>query len=80
MLSSIFQYCVLKGYSVLHLRLSIFFSEFEEGREWISNELIFTKNKDVNFFEVTIRVLGGLLTNYHFTQDEMFLKKAVSTC
>ncbi|KAI8430991.1 hypothetical protein MSG28_001084 [Choristoneura fumiferana] len=50
--------------------------EFEEGREWISNELIFTKNKDVNFFEVTIRVLGGLLTNYHFTQDEMFLKKA----
>lgn len=56
------------------------FSEFEEGREWISNELIFTKNKDVNFFEVTIRVLGGLLTNYHFTQDEMFLKKAVSTC
>ncbi|XP_063373659.1 endoplasmic reticulum mannosyl-oligosaccharide 1,2-alpha-mannosidase [Cydia amplana] len=50
--------------------------EFDEGREWISKELVFTRNKDVNFFEVTIRVLGGLLTNYHYTQDEMFLKKA----
>ncbi|CAH4038456.1 endoplasmic reticulum mannosyl-oligosaccharide 1,2-alpha-mannosidase isoform X1 [Pieris brassicae] len=50
--------------------------EFEEGREWIKNELEFTKNKDVNFFEVTIRVLGALLTNYHFSGDDMFLEKA----
>ncbi|XP_063837980.1 endoplasmic reticulum mannosyl-oligosaccharide 1,2-alpha-mannosidase [Ostrinia nubilalis] len=50
--------------------------EFEEGKQWIKDQLIFTKNKDVNFFEVTIRVLGALLTNYHFTQDEMFLEKA----
>lgn len=54
------------------------FSEFEEGKQWIQNELVFTKNKDVNFFEVTIRVLGGLLSCYHFTQDRMFLTKAVS--
>ncbi|XP_014366340.2 endoplasmic reticulum mannosyl-oligosaccharide 1,2-alpha-mannosidase [Papilio machaon] len=50
--------------------------EYEEGKKWIKTELIFTKNKDVNFFEVTIRVLGALLTNYHFSQDEMFLDKA----
>ncbi|XP_026500859.1 endoplasmic reticulum mannosyl-oligosaccharide 1,2-alpha-mannosidase [Vanessa tameamea] len=50
--------------------------EFEEGKQWIKNELIFTKNKDVNFFEVTIRVLGALLTNYHFTEDTLFLDKA----
>ncbi|XP_061382167.1 endoplasmic reticulum mannosyl-oligosaccharide 1,2-alpha-mannosidase isoform X2 [Danaus plexippus] len=50
--------------------------EFQEGKEWINNELIFTKQKDVNFFEVTIRVLGALLTNYHFTEDKMFLDKA----
>ncbi|CAK1588611.1 unnamed protein product [Parnassius mnemosyne] len=50
--------------------------EYEEGRKWIKEELIFTKNKDVNFFEVTIRVLGALLSNYHFTQDDMFLNKA----
>lgn len=53
------------------------FTEFQEGKEWINNELIFTKQKDVNFFEVTIRVLGALLTNYHFTEDKMFLEKAV---
>ncbi|KAF9804867.1 hypothetical protein SFRURICE_007770 [Spodoptera frugiperda] len=51
--------------------------EFEEGKQWIQNELVFTKNKDVNFFEVTIRVLGGLLSCYHFTQDRMFLTKAI---
>ncbi|XP_050360996.1 endoplasmic reticulum mannosyl-oligosaccharide 1,2-alpha-mannosidase isoform X2 [Nymphalis io] len=50
--------------------------EFEEGKEWIKNELVFTKNKDVNFFEVTIRVLGALLSNFHFTQDTMFIDKA----
>ncbi|XP_013189359.2 endoplasmic reticulum mannosyl-oligosaccharide 1,2-alpha-mannosidase isoform X1 [Amyelois transitella] len=50
--------------------------EFEEGKQWIKDELVFTKNKDVNFFEVTIRVLGALLTNYHFTRDDMFLNKA----
>lgn len=52
--------------------------EYEEGKKWVKEELVFTKNKDVNFFEVTIRVLGALLTNYHFTGDEMFLDKAVS--
>nr|XP_034839170.1 LOW QUALITY PROTEIN: endoplasmic reticulum mannosyl-oligosaccharide 1,2-alpha-mannosidase-like [Maniola hyperantus] len=50
--------------------------EFEEGRQWVNSELVFTKNKDVNLFEVTIRVLGALLTNHHFTQDPMFLDKA----
>ncbi|XP_013140032.1 PREDICTED: endoplasmic reticulum mannosyl-oligosaccharide 1,2-alpha-mannosidase isoform X2 [Papilio polytes] len=50
--------------------------EYEEGKKWIKTELVFTKNKDVNFFEVTIRVLGALLTNYHFSHDKMFLEKA----
>lgn len=51
--------------------------EYEEGKNWIANDLTFTRNKDVNFFEVTIRVLGALLTNYHFTLDDMFLQKAI---
>ncbi|XP_047040270.1 endoplasmic reticulum mannosyl-oligosaccharide 1,2-alpha-mannosidase isoform X1 [Helicoverpa armigera] len=52
-------------------------NEFEEGKQWIQEELVFTKSKDVNFFEVTIRVLGGLLSCYHFSQDRMFLTKAI---
>ncbi|KAG6446541.1 endoplasmic reticulum mannosyl-oligosaccharide 1,2-alpha-mannosidase [Manduca sexta] len=51
--------------------------EFEEAKEWVKNDLVFTKNKDVNFFEVSIRILGGLLSVHHFTQDKMFLDKAV---
>lgn len=52
--------------------------EFEESRNWIEQYLKFDINKDVNLFEVTIRVLGGLLSAYHFTGDKMFLTKAVS--
>ena len=32
----------------------------------------------VNVFETTIRVLGGLLSAHHLSQDDVFLRKAVS--
>ena len=51
--------------------------EFEEAREWVEKEMVIAQDKDVNLFETTIRVLGGLLATYHLTQDKMFLKKAV---
>ena len=55
-----------------------FFTEFQEARNWVANDLSFEVNKDANLFEVTIRVLGGLLSSYHLSKDEMFLTKAVS--
>jgi mannosyl-oligosaccharide alpha-1,2-mannosidase len=33
-------------------------------------------SRDVNLFETTIRVLGGLLSAYHLSADKMFLEKA----
>ena len=51
--------------------------EFDEARDWIENEMKIAQDKDVNLFETTIRVLGGLLSAFHLTQDKMFLKKAV---
>uniref|UniRef100_A0A3B5LBG0 alpha-1,2-Mannosidase n=1 Tax=Xiphophorus couchianus TaxID=32473 RepID=A0A3B5LBG0_9TELE len=39
-------------------------------------ELSFDKNVDVNLFETTIRILGGLLSCYHLTGDQLFLDKA----
>ena len=51
--------------------------EFQQGREWVANSLTFEKNVDVNLFETTIRVLGGLLSAYHLSQDDLFLRKAV---
>ena len=53
-------------------------AEFAEAREWVSTELSFNKNVDVNLFETTIRILGGLLSTYHLSGDPMFLEKAVS--
>lgn len=44
----------------------------------MSSELSFNKNVDVNLFESTIRILGGLLSIYHLTEDPLFLSKAVS--
>lgn len=50
--------------------------EYEEAREFVANSLSFDKDKDVNLFEITIRVLGGLLSAYHLTGDEVFKEKA----
>uniref|UniRef100_A0A8D7ZWD0 alpha-1,2-Mannosidase n=1 Tax=Culex pipiens TaxID=7175 RepID=A0A8D7ZWD0_CULPI len=51
--------------------------EFDEARNWIDQYLRFDVNRDVNLFEVTIRVLGGLLSTYHLSGDKMFLDKAL---
>ncbi|XP_077302061.1 alpha-Mannosidase class I b [Arctopsyche grandis] len=51
--------------------------EYKEAKDWVATKLSFDVNKDVNLFEVTIRVLGALLSNYHLTGDSMFLDKAV---
>ncbi|XP_062310203.1 mannosidase, alpha, class 1B, member 1b [Osmerus eperlanus] len=50
--------------------------EFEEAKTWVSTELSFNKNVDVNLFESTIRILGGLLSTYHLTGEAVFLDKA----
>ncbi|XP_029039159.1 endoplasmic reticulum mannosyl-oligosaccharide 1,2-alpha-mannosidase [Osmia bicornis bicornis] len=53
-------------------------NEFLEARTWVDKNLVFTSNRDVNLFEVTIRVLGGLLSAYHLSGDKIFLNKATS--
>ena len=51
--------------------------EYQEARDWVANELHVDKAGDVNLFESTIRILGGLLSIYHLSGDEMYLQKAV---
>lgn len=51
--------------------------EFDEARSWVDQFLLFDIQRDVNLFEVTIRVLGGLLSTYHLSGDIMFLKKSI---
>ena len=66
------------GECVTLMRLAFIFAEFEEARNWVENDMNIKPNVDVNLFETTIRVLGGLLSAYHLSKDEVFLDKAVS--
>jgi len=52
-------------------------NEFDRGKEWIKNNLDISKmSGDVSVFETNIRYVGGLLTLYSFTGDEIFKEKA----
>lgn len=53
-----------------------FKDEFKKARDWVAASLHFNQATDVSVFEITIRFLGGLLSSYAFTGDEMFKIKA----
>jgi mannosyl-oligosaccharide alpha-1,2-mannosidase len=44
--------------------------ELNHAREWVSTTLNYEKNQDVNTFETTIRMLGGLLSA-HYLQEAL---------
>ena len=53
-------------------------NEFSRARTWVQDSLdIKGNNRYVNVFETTIRVLGGLLSTYALTRDQLFLDKSV---
>ncbi|CAL2050050.1 unnamed protein product [Caenorhabditis brenneri] len=51
--------------------------EAAEATDWIQNKLHFEKDRMVNFFECTIRVLGGMMSAFYLTGNQMFLEKSV---
>ncbi|KAG0703635.1 glycoside hydrolase family 47 protein [Suillus ampliporus] len=51
--------------------------EYQRARAWVADELSFERDGNLNTFETTIRVLGGLLAAYHLSGgDLVFLEKA----
>ena len=50
--------------------------EADATREYIATHLSFDQDVYVKNFEITIRLLGGLLSNYQLTGDERLLKLA----
>ncbi|XP_072993669.1 mannosyl-oligosaccharide 1,2-alpha-mannosidase MNS1-like [Typha latifolia] len=50
--------------------------EFQEAREWVADSLDFNKDYEASVFETTIRVVGGLLSAYDLSGDDIFLEKA----
>ncbi|KAI8321873.1 hypothetical protein GQ54DRAFT_297731 [Martensiomyces pterosporus] len=43
--------------------------EYKEGRDFLVNEISFDQNGAVSLFETTIRVLGGLLSAFHWSGE-----------
>ncbi|KAJ3315345.1 hypothetical protein HDV04_003738 [Boothiomyces sp. JEL0838] len=48
-----------------------------DAKHWIESDLKYDGDGDSNVFEITIRVLGGLLSTYTFTEEQAFLDKAI---
>lgn len=53
---------------------------FAEARDWVANSLSLDSDRYNNLFEITIRIMGGLLSAYHLSGDEMFLVKVQYIC
>jgi mannosidase alpha-like ER degradation enhancer 2 len=53
-----------------------FDAEARTTREYIATHLSFDKDIEVQNFEITIRLLGGLLSSYELTGDQRLLKLA----
>lgn len=53
-----------------------FKKEADETRKFITANLSFDKDLDVQNFEITIRILGGLLSSYQMTGDKKLLALA----
>ncbi|KAK6456147.1 mannosyl oligosaccharide 1,2-alpha-mannosidase [Scheffersomyces xylosifermentans] len=51
--------------------------EVARARKWIKEVLDYRFDYNVNVFETTIRMMGGLLSAFHFTEDDAYLDKAV---
>ncbi|OQE08147.1 hypothetical protein PENVUL_c011G05959 [Penicillium vulpinum] len=61
-------------------------SQISGARDWVNRELTYDQDQDVNTFETTIRMLGGLLSAHYLSsqlpdvesrQDHVYLQKAV---
>ncbi|KAJ3564465.1 hypothetical protein NP233_g8277 [Leucocoprinus birnbaumii] len=50
--------------------------EYQRARKWVAEQQSFDRNGNFNTFETTIRVLGGLLSIYHLSKDQLYLDKA----
>lgn len=50
--------------------------EFEEARDWVSNDFVFNSRADVSVFETVIRFVAGLLAAGTLSGDPVFFEKA----
>lgn len=51
--------------------------EVARAKQWIKKDLEYNFDYEVNVFETTIRMLGGLLSAFHLSNDDLYLDVAV---
>ncbi|XP_034554376.1 mannosyl-oligosaccharide 1,2-alpha-mannosidase IA isoform X2 [Notolabrus celidotus] len=51
--------------------------EYNDAKEWVESSLDLNSNGEASLFEVNIRYVGGLLSAYYLTGEEMFKSKAL---
>jgi len=70
-------FCVVQVHHALLVLIIFVFADFKAARDWVAFNMSFAAGRDVNLFECTIRILGGLLSAFHLSNDRIFLDKAV---
>ena len=53
---------------------------FLEARDWVESSLAVNPDNDVNLFETTIRVLGGLLSAFHLSAGDQVQRLCSDIC
>ncbi|XP_076868581.1 mannosyl-oligosaccharide 1,2-alpha-mannosidase IA isoform X2 [Brachyhypopomus gauderio] len=51
--------------------------DYREAKEWVINNLDLNSNGEASLFEVNIRYVGGLLSAYYLTGEEVFKQKVL---
>ncbi|KAM6910762.1 mannosyl-oligosaccharide 1,2-alpha-mannosidase IA [Xenentodon cancila] len=51
--------------------------EYNDAKEWVQTSLDLNSNGEASLFEVNIRYVGGLLSAYYLTGEELFKNKVV---
>ncbi|XP_035381885.1 mannosyl-oligosaccharide 1,2-alpha-mannosidase IA isoform X2 [Electrophorus electricus] len=51
--------------------------DYKEAKEWVINNLDLNSNGEASLFEVNIRYVGGLLSAYYLTGEEVFKQKVL---
>uniref|UniRef100_A0A665TV63 alpha-1,2-Mannosidase n=1 Tax=Echeneis naucrates TaxID=173247 RepID=A0A665TV63_ECHNA len=51
--------------------------EYNDAKQWVQSSLDLNSNGEASLFEVNIRYVGGLLSAYYLTGEELFKTKAV---
>uniref|UniRef100_A0A8D3E6R9 alpha-1,2-Mannosidase n=1 Tax=Scophthalmus maximus TaxID=52904 RepID=A0A8D3E6R9_SCOMX len=51
--------------------------EYNDAKEWVKSSLDLNSNGEASLFEVNIRYVGGLLSAYYLTGEELFKNKAL---